>query len=298
MGTGTQPPFSRPSSGGVIRLQARLINLGSWLGPAWAILCGVVASNSFSGQVEDWLRLALLALLVDGGWGTLWAALGNTDWAAALSRWRSWRSGQPGTPLPYTLPGSPGDRASRWLGQMRSWWRDALWPGCGPAISALAVALPVTAVLAVLLGPELVLLSLAALATMELAVVWDGGRGTITPEWDAAVAVLLPWLAGHVAFGSLGPASAGLAFLAALAYGAAWRAQATWGRLALVGAHLLVAATLIWLDHPLQAGVALVLLAPQMALMPWLRRGHLASWYTRHTRPWLMVAMLVAAWAL
>jgi hypothetical protein len=29
-----------------------------------------------------------------------------------------------------------------------------------------------------------------------------------------------------------------------------------------------------------------------------MQRGQPASWYVRHTRPWLMGAMLVAAWAL
>jgi len=298
METGARPAPSRPSSGGVIRLQARLTNLTAWLGPAWASLCGVVASKGFGWQGEDGLRLALLILLVDAGWGTLWAALGNTDWAAALQRWRSWRSARPGALLPYTLPGSPGDRGARWLGQLRSWWHDALWPGCGRALSAIAIALPVTALLGAMLGPRLLLLSLGALAVMQLAVAWEGGRGSVTPEWDAAIAVLLPWLAGHTVFALPTPTSAWVAFLAALAWGAAWRVASPWGRLGLVGSHLLMAALLVGLYHPLKAGALLLLLVPQLALLPWVRLGRPASWYTRHTRPWLMAAMLIAAWAL
>jgi len=202
---------SRPASGGLIRFQARLTDLVTWLGPAWACLCGVVASDDFGWQGEDWLRLALLLLLVDGGWGTLWAALGSTNWAAPLRRWRNWRFGDPATPLPYALPGSPGDRASRWLGQLRTWWCDVLWPACGPALSAIVVALPVTVVLGALLGPELLLLSAAAFAVMQLGLAWEGGRGDVTPEWDGVVAVALPWLAGHGAFGEPTLHSAGLA---------------------------------------------------------------------------------------
>lgn len=288
----------RPVSGGLIRLQARLTNLVAWPGPAWAGLCGVVASGGFGWQGGDFLRLALLILLVDGGWGTLWAALGSTNWATPLRRWRKWHYGDPLRRLPYTLPGSPGDRASRWLGQLHAWWRDVFWPTCGAAFSAIAIALPVTVVLGALLGQELLLLSAAAFAAMQLGVAWEGGQGNVAPGWDAVVAVTLPWLAGHAAFGSLTLSSVGMALVFALAWGSAWRAGSTWGCTLWVGAQLLAAALLAALYHPLAAGFLLLLLVPQLALLPWLRRSQPASWYVRHTRPWLMVAMLVAAWVL
>jgi hypothetical protein len=289
---------SHPASGGLIRLQARLARPIAWLGPAWATLCGVVASGDFGWQGGDWLRLALLILLVDGGWGTLWVALGTTNWATPLRRWSNWRLGQPVAAPPYTLPGSPGDRAARWLGQLRAYWRDVLWPACGPVLSAIGVALPVTAVLGVVLGAELVLLSIAALAAMQLGLAWEGGRGTVSPGWDAAIGVTLPWLAGHVAFGPPGLRSAGLALAFGLAWGAAWRADVAWGRVLGIGAQFLVSALLVALHRPLAAGGVSLLLVPQLALLPWLRRGQPASWFVRHTRPWLMAAMVVAAWAL
>lgn len=297
MGDGTHPDIY-PASGGLIRLQARLTHLTTWLGPAWAALCGIVASGGFGWQGEDWLRLALLILLVDGGWGTLWAALGGTDWATPVRRWRNWHYGEPATPLPYTLPDSPGDRVSRWLGQMRAWWRDLFWPACGPALLAVGTALPVTAVLGALLGMELLLLSVAALAVMQLGLAWEGGRGSIAPGWDAVVAVALPWLAGHAAFGPLTLYSAGLALAFVLAWGAAWQADSHWKCALGIGAQFLAAVLLVVLHHPLAAGGLLLLLAPQLALLPWLRRGQPPSWYVRYSRPWLMMALLVAAWAL
>jgi len=275
-----------------------LTHLATWLGPAWAVLCGVIASGGFGWQGEDWLRLALLILLVDGGWGTLWAASGGTDWATLARRWHHWRFGEPVTALPYTLPGSPGDRVSRWLGQMRAWWRDVLWPACGPALSAIAIALPVTAVLGAILGTELLLLSAAALAVMELGLAWEGGRGSIAPGWDAVIAILLPWLAGHVACGPLTLYSAGLALVFALAWGAAWQSGARWKRALGSGVQFLAVALLVVLRHPLAAGGLLLLQAPQWVLLPWLQRGQPVSWYVRYARPWLMAAMLVAAWAL
>jgi hypothetical protein len=298
MGENPHSTSARPASGGVIRLRAHLTHLITWLGPAWATLCGVAASGGFGWRGGDWLVLALLILLVDGGWGTLWVALGGTNWATPLRRWRNWRLGEPAAAPPYTLPGSPGDRASRWLGQLRAWSRAVLWPACGPALSAIVVALPVTAVLAALLGTELLLLSVAALVVMQLGLAWHGGRGSDAPGWDAVIGVALPWLAGHLGFGSLTLRSTGLALAFALAWGAAWRANSPLGRALGAGGQFLAAALLVALRRPLAAGCLLLLLAPQLALFPWLRRGQPASWYVRHARPWLMAAMLVAAWAL
>lgn len=295
------PTRSQLVTGGLIRLQARSAPLGAWLSPAWAALCGITASNGFGWQAEHWLGAALLVLLVDGGWGTLWATLSDTDWSTPFSRWRSWQPAGPVATTPFTRPGAPGDRLSRWLGQLRSWWREALWPTCGSALSAIAVALPVTLVLSVVLGPELVLLSLAALAAVQLGLMVSGRRGVkrfVGPAWDAIITVALPWLAGHVAFGRLTPSSTGLALLLALAWGAAWQVEVRWGRVLAMGTQLAATAILLLLHRPLEAGGTLLLLAPQLALLPWLHRVRPIPWYVRHTRPWLMAAMLVAAWAL
>jgi hypothetical protein len=292
------PTSSSPASGGLIRLQGRSADLVTRLGPAWATICGVIASGSFDWQGQHWLWLALLILLVDGGWGTLWTALGGTNWATSLRRWRNWRFGEPFVIPPYTLPGSPGDRASRWLGQLRMWWRDIFWPTCGPAVLAIAIALPVTLVLGIFLGTEVVLLSAAALAMMQLGMAWEGGRGVIAPKWNAIISLSLPWLAGHATFGHITLQSAGLALAFALAWGSAWRAHLPWERALGIGTQLLGAMLLAILHNPLAAGGLLLLLTPQLMLLPWLQRGQSASWYTQHTRPWLMAAMLIAAWAL
>jgi hypothetical protein len=290
---------SQTVSDSAIRLQARLTGLINWLGPAWAALCGALASGSSDWQGEEWLKLAVLILLVDVGWGGLWAALGSTDWAAALVRWREWRSGDPVAGLPYTLPGSPGDRVSRWVGQLRAWWHDVVWVECGVAISAVLVALLVTLVLATLLGADMLLLSVAALALIQLGLAWEGGRGVISPTWDAFIGVALPWVAGHILFsGSLSLLSGSLAFAFALAWGMIWRAMGRWERVLGLGAQLLVVLLLVVIRSPLAAGCLVFLLVPQLALLPWLGHGQPVSWYVRHTRPWLMWAMLVAAWAL
>lgn len=294
---------SPPPAGGVIRLQARVTDLTNWLGPTWSTLCGIVASGGFSWQGRDWLRLALLILLVDGGWGTLWAALGGSDWATPLHRWRQcrWRHGHKNAPiatLPYTLPGAPGGRLCHLMGRLYAWWREALWPTCGTNLLAVVAALPVTALLGALLGPELLLLSVAALAVMQLGVVWEGGRDVVPPGWDAFIAVALPWLAGHVTFGPVTPRSAGLAMLFALAWGKVRQVTSRGGRALAVSSQLLAMAFLVALHRPLAAGTLFLLLVPQLALLPSTQTAHPATWYVRYTRPWLMAAMAVAALAL
>ena len=266
-----------------------------WLVLTWALLCGVAASNGFDWQGASWLRMALLVLLVDAGWGTLWAALGSTDWAKPLRRWRNWHFGEPGPMLPYTLPGAPGDQLSRWLGQLGAWWRDILWPSCGPAVSAIIVALPVTLLLATLLGPGVLLLSLAAITVIEMGLIWAGGRGTVAPIWNALVTVMLPWLAGHIAFDPLSPSSAGLALALAVAWAGSLYVKSSWGRALAIGGQLAAAVLLVVLHRPLAAGCCALLLAPQLALLPWVLHGQSSSWHARHGRLWLMAAMVVAA---
>jgi len=286
------------ASGGLIRLQTRAGGLGSWLGPTWAMLCGVLASNAFDWQGGDWLPLALLPLLVDAGWGTLWAALAGTDWAHAFRRWRTWQKNRPAVRLPYTLPGAPGDRISRWLGRLSAWWQEVFWPACGHAVRAAVIAVPLTALVATILGPELLLLSVAALALMQLGVIWVSGRGVVPSGWDGLIAVALPWLAGHSTFGAVTLPSAGLATLFALAWGSAWHTTSGRARIVLVVTQLLSGAFLIVLRRPLAAGMLFLLLLPQMVLLPWVRFDLPANRFVRHTRPWLMVAMTVAAIAL
>jgi hypothetical protein len=186
------------------------------------------------------------------------------------------------------------------LGSLRAWWREAFWPNCGSAVLAIGAALPVTALLGAVLGPELLLLSVAALALMQLGVAWEGGEGVVPPGWDGFIALALPWLAGHVTFGPVRLSSAGLAVLFALAWGKTWQVTSGWGRALATGSQLLAMVSLVALRRPLAAGTLFLLLVPQLTLLPWARTSasRPATWFVRYTRPWLMAAMAVAAFAL
>ena len=298
MRTPPGPSASRSTPGGVIRLNARLTPFATRLAPAWAAVCGAIASRSFAIGSDGWLRLGLLVLLVDAGWGTLWAALGGSDWAAPIRRWRGWPIGGRVALLPYVKEGTRGDKLSRWLGRLRAWWRQDLWPEYGGMLTSMAVALPITALLAALLGPRLVLLSLAAFAVMQLGVAFSRGPGGPSPGWDAAVMVMLPWLAGHAAFDAPTLSSVALAFVLGVAFASARWATAVWGYVLLAFSHAAAAALLVAARQPVAATAVLLLLLPQAALASWLRRGYPPPAFARFARPWLIVAMAVAAIAL
>ena len=277
-------------------MQVLLAPFATRIAPAWAAICGAVASHGLAAGGEQWLRLAMVVLLVDAGWGTLWAALGGTDWASSVRRWRAWPIGGRVAMLPYAQDGSRGDRLSRWLGQLRAWWRQEFWPTHGRVIGSIGVALPLIATLAALLGLRLVLLSLAAVAVMQLGVAGSRARGEPSPGWDAAIAILLPWLAGHSAFAAPTASSAALAALVALASASVQWAASGWGQGLLVCSYVAAAALLMGARQPIAGAGVLVLLVPQIALAPWLRRGYPPGAFARFARPWLMAAMALAAY--
>ena len=299
--TGSTTSAPRPHRvGGLIHLQAHLAHPVTWVGPTWAVLCGVLASNGFERtDGHAWIRLALLLLLVDGGWGTLWAALGGTDWTQVVDKWRRWRSKDAIRPLPYTLPGTPSDRLTAWIGQVHSWWRTSLWPACGPSISAVVATLLVTLVVALVLGTDMILLTAGVVAIIQLALTWEGGNGTCPPGWDAVVSLAMPWLAGHMAFGALTPASAAVALAFAAAWaGSTWQTSSSARRGLGICLQLSVGLLLLVLYRPLPAALLVILTTPQIALLPWLCRGMSSGWYARYSRPWVMTAMLLASWVL
>ncbi|MCX7683141.1 MAG: hypothetical protein N2508_14440 [Anaerolineae bacterium] len=272
----------------------RLTSFRHWAEPSWAALCGVLASGRIVHNWEsgDWLKLTLLLILVNAGWGTLWAVLSGTDWKASLALWRHWESNASLPLPPYAHPESPAARASRLLGQLLQWWREAVWPSHGLAIIALLTALVLSMVLSLLLGPDAIFLNLAALALMELSM-----TGTSAHQWDSLITTALPWIIGHAIFSPPPPPhSVGLALAFAITRAATLRLRSGTSMLTSSVAQLLSATILIVLRHPLAAGVLLLLTMPQ--LLPWPRTApRETEAYARYAWPWLTAAMGVAAWA-
>ena len=293
-------------SGHWIGLRGRLARpFWGWLG-GWAVLCGVLASNQLRWEGEALLNLALVLLLVELGWGSLWDLAVGTEWFRPLAE--GWPPAQvkPAAALPYTQPQAPGGRLARWLGRLSAWWREGFWPAAGPALLALLAAALLTAVLTLLLPGRLRPLYAALIALVGLGLV-QRRRGKDPLATQALVRVGLSWLAGHAVFGHAELAS----IILALAF-----SLAAWGNLRVVAAlprglwllnagQVIAIVVLLILKQPLVAGLAGLFLFGQVAMQPSLHYavepGGGMERYTivsRRTWPWLMAAMLVVALAL
>lgn len=278
--------------GGLIRLQVQAAGTLAWAAPLWATLCGAVASGRLTLTLPAALRLLLVLLLVEAGWGTLWSALATTDWAALLRRWRNWHAEDALPTLPYARPDSPGERVSRWLGRLRSWARTLLFPTAGRAIGAIVSGAIISLAIAATLGTDHLLLTAAALAVMQIALLTQ--RREVSTTWDSILRIGLPWLAGHIAFGPL--------LLGSLALAAAFTVT-----LAAVGSGRQALERTLW---PLGQFAAMVFLLPKqpiaipflfLLLIPQLLMAAVDAsnrHWTRQAWPWLAAAMLLAAWVL
>jgi hypothetical protein len=276
---------------------------GGLLRPAWAALCGALASGGLTLSAQPLLRLALLGFLVDVLWGGLWAALITIDWATPLRQWKDWHRGTPVNLLPYTSPQGPAGRLARTWGHLKSWWQTALKPTAGPTIVGLILLLPLVLVSAGLLGSGPLLLTLAALALLQLTFALQGDDGGAASFSRGLFQAALPWLAGHVLFAPLAWPSV----LLALAYGLTWAGgvRLSQGRAGLATWNLGQALALIVLlavRQPLLAGIAALLWLGQAVAQPALfdaQTGNLdsaaAGRFLHFAQFWLMAAMFLAA---
>jgi hypothetical protein len=285
-----------------------------WLG-GWAVLCGALASNQLRWDGEVLLNLGLVLLLVELGWGTLWDLAVGTGWFRPLADDWPPESFAPAASLPYTLPRSPGGRIARGLGRFATWWREAFWPAAGPSLLGLLAAVLLVVILTLLLPERLRPLNAVLVALIGLGIVlrW---RGKDPLAAQALVRVGLSWLAAHAVLTEIGTASLVLALAFALA---AWGNQRLAAGLPrslwlLNAGQVLAVLVLVMLKQPIVAGAAGLLFFGQVAMQPSLRYsersrpqslGILASSrdavhtiVSRRTWPWLMLLMLVAAWAL
>ncbi len=284
-----------PEIGQLVRLEVTLRGSGLWLGPIWAITCGILASGGFKWNGASLLQVMLVFFLVDGAWATLWAAAAETDWATPAARWGQ-SDATPARMLPYTQPNAPGERATRWLGHTIQWWREHLRPSIGSAVSTIILCVALGAALSAVLGWPAVALSAAGVAVVQLGVVVGRGTGQPLPALKATLDIGLAWLLAHAVFAPLTLPSALLAIAFAAVYGTGLT-LIEGGRRALVWnmAQFAAAGLLVLMRQPVAALAVFLMVIPQMLLEPALRRGMGGAWFVRSTQAWLMVAMLVAA---
>jgi chlorophyll synthase len=284
-----------------MKLEVRVTRPLTWLGPAWAALCGAVASGWLILSGENLLFLLIVLFLTDALWGTLWHLIAEGDWFVSSASWPMQVQEASLAALPYTAPGSPSHRIFGRLGRMKTWWQAVFWPRLGTALLGLVVALPLTLVLAIILGQRVIILTAAALAIMVLALLRARRHSTPPASLRAILEMGFAWLAGHTAFGPLTPWSFLLAALYVVAYHSCLDLARNGERRRLTLLKVSQAAViscLIYLRQPVVAGVVGLLLLPQMLLQPFLGQGQVELWYLRRTCPFLMAGMLVAAQAI
>lgn len=292
-------------------IEGVLLGLGAWwakprlwLGPGWAVLCGGLASGGLGFNGRTFLVLLLSLFLGDPLLGTIWreaSIIASSSNPTSLSEGSKVRLSSP----PYTLPGSLANRLVLWAEERLSWWRFSFWPRCEASLAGLAFALPLAFVLAILLGRSVVMLIVVAL----ILVAWEslrlhGGRGP-SRLLRASYAGGVAWLVGYLAFTPLISQVSlqrhGEATLWALIYTGvlyAFQSIDKGGRDKGVRVLNLVqifgVAVLVLTREPILAGVAALLLLPQMLLQPVFKRG---SSYLRRTQFFALIAMMVGALA-
>jgi len=284
--------MSKLRPGGLMRLQVQGGGTLAWSAPLWATLCGAVASGRLTLTLPAAIRLLLVLLLVEAGWGTMWNALATTDWAALLRRWRNWNAEDRLPLLPYVRPASPGERAIRWLGRALSWARTLLLPTAGRALGALISGAMLSLVVAAVLGTSHLLLTAAAIALMQIALLT--ARREVGTGWDSVLRIGLPWLAGHLAFGSPLLESLALAAAFTVTLAAVGSERQTLER-TLWPAGQVAAMVLLLPRQPIAVPFLFLLLIPQLLMAA----GNAPNrHWTRQAWPWLAAAMLLAAWVL
>lgn len=285
--------------GPLMRLRVRIARPLTWLGPAWAALCGAVASGRLTLSGQNLLVLIVTLFLADALWGTLWHLIAERSWFVSSNRPSQTHEARL-IALPYTIAGSPSYRIFSGLSRILIWWRTVFWPRLGPTLLDLVVVLLLTLILAIILGRPVLILSAAALAIILLAFLCGHRHGAPPLSLRAILEMGLAWLVGHTAFAPLTWLSFLLAAFYTLAYYSSFQLVTTRGRHWVVLLLLSQAAAiglLIFLRQPVVAGAIGLLLLPQMLLQPFLDQGAVGLWYLRRIIPFLMAGMLLAALA-
>lgn len=269
----------------VVRLTARWRRGGAWLGPTWAVLCGIIAAAQFHWSSNEFVAIFVALVIAEGLWASLWAALAETNWSMSLRRWSEWHEGAPVKSLPFTQPGSIAARLAVTLGYCRDWLARDLIPHDGNALASSVVMPAVALVLSAVLGAPAVLLTIIAILLPQLALALCRCNGQPSAVLRGVVELTLPVLLGYVLFKPLSVEIVIAAVGFGLAYAGAVSRTWNW-RLWNLG-QVVVLLLLVLTRHSVGAFLVGVFWLPQFLLQ--------AQPSARHAQWWLMASMLAAA---
>ena len=285
-------PSANFETGQLIRLNIPTRDRALWLGPAWAVICGLIASGAIVWRGQSLLFAILTILLADGIWATLWWTLVETQWSEIFARWKEIEIDHPTRSLPFTQSGSPADRALRALARSSIWLRSEVWPQRGSSILTGLVSIGLGIIVSILIGWQALALSLAAFALIQLALFMRKIRAGSTSILHGLLAVGLAWLLGHAAFSQINLLSFAIAILFSVAYSGTIeilrheKPSRGW-----LIPQLLIIILLAILQQPVAAFALTAVLSAQALLATVLsgpRFAQSAQW-------WLMIAMIIAA---
>ncbi len=283
------------------------------LGPAWAVLCGALVSGGWRWQADALLALLVALFVTEALWSTWRAMLIDLDWPRYIAEYPLPGRGDPVLAPPFTTPWSPVGRLLLGWGRVRRWMRETLPLERQSALFALPILPPLILVLSAAAGAQMAILSLLALAL--IAIEWRASlradlranmRNRPHSSLQASVEIGLSWLAGHLVFAPLTWQSLTLACSYALVYQgmlallqpALSSPAYSWALALIYGGQGAAMALLVAAQRPLAALALGVLAAPQLLLVDRSRPARHGAWYVRHTAPLIMLAMLIAAWAI
>jgi len=280
-----------------LRLGAIGATRSAWLGPAWAALCGLIASAKFSFDAPGLLIAAFVFILADWVWPALWMTFVRTDWLAPIDRWQAVSAPTRSIRLPYLQPGSLGDRLLIRAARAGAWWRSSFAPMAGASVASGLAALVIGLALSAAIGWRALALTVAVIAITGIGTLRALRTALDSDGLRSIVYGTLPWWLGHAAFGPLTVESAGMGVLFGLAYRAVMdaaqgdRAPSPAG---LMAPQIAAAAVLFGGREAVAAFVIALTIAAQAAL-----RAFLADHpFARRAQFWLMLAMLVCAIAI
>jgi hypothetical protein len=276
-------------TGQLLRLQIPVRTRTLWLSPAWAVVCGIVASSAFVWTGRDVLIGALALVVVDGAWATVWWGLVDSDWRSLFATWDTFDVAH--VEATWGAAGSSAARSQRGLARLRLWWQVIGKERAGsPLLSALFSAV-LAFLLSAVIGAAAIGLTLAALALTQIGLILRV-HGRAVNVLRGCVDVGLAWLLGHAAFGQLTLLSALTAVIFSFSYAALLDlAQgATSTRRWLIPQFILVI-ILVLLQQPFAALALLTMLIAQTSLATALHGLDFA----RTAQIWLMLSMLIAA---
>jgi hypothetical protein len=276
-------------TGQLIRLQIPIRTRTLWLSPAWAVVCGIIASSAFVWTGRDVLIGLLALVVVDGAWATVWWGLIDTDWRSLFATWDTFDVAH--VDATWGAAGSSAARSQRGFARLRLWWQVIGKERAGsPLLSALFSA-ALAFLLSAVIGAVAIGLTLAALALTQIGLILRVHGRTVN-VLRGFVDVGLAWLLGHAAFGQLTLLSALTALIFSFSYAAMlYVAQRGAHQRRWLMPQLIMVIILVFLQQPFAALALLTLLIAQTSLSTVLHGLDFA----RTAQIWLMLSMLIAA---